>query len=242
MSGKKFLFVLGWMILGVLNPSVALATASSSSGTVYFDLAALSSAFQSQTTSFSGWQYLSSVSADFDLLSDSKSQPVADLQADVGSAMALTHTASVFVATDLGGKSIGYQEVNATMQLEAGQYFSFAVPYTMVMHKSLLSEQVDLGAGFIIDSATSAYSIYRTTSTLDWKVLLGTGSESGVLELEMYNAGPTAMTYSIKGWLGATGMSEESVVPEPSTYLMLLLGLYIVGVATRGRNDRSGRL
>ncbi|WP_229261609.1 PEPxxWA-CTERM sorting domain-containing protein [Duganella margarita] len=208
---------------------------AASSGTVYFDLAGLTSAFQRGTDGFSGWQYQSSGTALSGSVSDVKTLNSPDMLATAGSATTLTHAGRLSVETGSGGASQGYQQLTTSVQLAPGQHFSYAVAFTMVMHKEVPLERVDLGAGFIIDSQFDGYSVDKTVSTLDWKGPLGTVSESSVFEIELYNPYDTTVTYNVSGWLGAADSSPASAVPEPATYAMLLLGLGMLGAAARRR-------
>jgi hypothetical protein len=227
---KHLFSSLGLVALTAFVPTAHAATG----GTVYFDLAGLTTALQGETSAFSGWQYRSSGSALSGSASDVKTVDSSDLLVSAGSAKTSTGVAKLSVDTS-GGSSQGYQQMTATVQLGAGQHFLYSVAFTMLMHKDILQERVDLGAGFIIDSDDSGYTVDKTVSTQDWKVPLGAGSESGVFEIDLYNPYDTAVTYTFNGWLGAADSSPASAVPEPATYAMLLLGLGVLGWAARRR-------
>ena len=235
MRGNKLISSLGLIALVALGSIAAQAAAATTSGTVYFDLDGLTSELQTKTMGFSGWQYASSGTVTVGTVSDSKDVFSPDLIAGLGKSKVNTQAGKIAVETGKGGASQSYQTMTATIQLAAGQHFVYSVGYTMIMHKELLPERVDLGAGFIIDSDDGGYSVDRTATTLDWKVPLGTGSESNVLELDLFNPYSTPITFTVKGWLGAADASPSGVVPEPSIYLMLLLGLGVLGLAARRR-------
>jgi hypothetical protein len=234
MRSKHLISALGVAVLMTLPP-VAAHAAAAASGTGYFDLSGLTTELQQHTLNFGGWSYTSNGTATVGSVSDVRTLSSPDLSASVGNTKVHTGAGRVAVETGTGGSSQSYQEMRATVQLAAGQHFLYSVAYTMDMQKALAAARVDLGAGFIIDSAVGGYTIDRTVSTLDWTTPVGSGSVANVFELDLYNPYDTPLTYTVRGWLGAADASPASAVPEPATYLLLLLGLTTLGVAARRR-------
>lgn len=216
----------------------AAQAAGSASGTVSFDWAALTAVLQHDTIGFTGWNYVSDGTALIGGVSDVQSLSTPDLLASAGSARASTQAGSVSVETGAGGASEVRQEMTTTFQLAPNQHFLYSVGYTMVLHKSVAGERVDVGAGFIADSAVGEYSISKTSSTLDWTAPVGTGNLSNVFELDLENTSDQPLSFTLKGWLGAADKSPaiSSAVPEPSSYALLLLGLAAIGIAGRRRS------
>lgn len=231
MQFKSFISRLGFGALLVASP----LGASAAGGTVYFDWAALTTELQNNTSGFSGWQYVSRGTATVGAVRDSEELLSEDLSASVGATRAVTRAGSLQVETSTGGHSQGYQQFSTTIQLTGGQHFVYQVPYTVVMHKELLAERVEMGIGFNITSEDGDYNIDKSFSTLNWREPLGTGSESGYLELDLYNPYDTPISYSFNGWLGAASQTSVSAVPEPSAYMLFMLGLGMVGIARRRR-------
>ncbi|MYN29093.1 PEP-CTERM sorting domain-containing protein [Duganella levis] len=233
---KKLIPALGLAAMTAFGTSAQAA--GSASGTVYFDWSALTATLQHDTIGFSGWTYASDGTALMGGGSDVQNSSAPDLLASIGSAKASTQSGKVSVETGAGGASQVRQQMTATFQLAANQHLLYSVGYTMVLQKNVAGERVDVGAGFIVDSAVGGYTISKTSSTLDWKVPVGTGSESNVLELDLENTSDRPLSFTVRGWLGAADSSPAitSSVPEPSSYALLLLGLAVTGIAVRRRS------
>jgi hypothetical protein len=231
MLGNKIVMAAAFAASATLSPIAA----AQSSGTVWFDLNALSSTLQANSSDFSGWNFYSEASTSYASNSDNATAAVANIGSSVAGASASTSAASLWTSAQAGGVSNAFQRVSASFELAAGKHLIYEIPYSFSLNLANAAQQLDVGVAFRVESSDIEYTVYRTMSTATWPAHGGQPDESSVLVIDLLNTRNVAQTYTIVGTLRADNYAVTAAVPEPATYAMLLLGLGLVSWSVRSR-------
>jgi hypothetical protein len=220
----KFLVIAGLagMLSAVPRPAAAEAPFS---GSATVDLTGLTTALENGAVSFSGWQFLSysSVTVGGSVTSLLANTPDSSA-ATLGAGAAATTFGQVQIESEEGATASAIQSATGMLTLAGGQTFTYAVPYTFIMRKVLFTETVNTGFSFTATGGNTPYTVGRNTGTWDWRVPLGTGSESYFVSITLSNTSNTPRTYALNTTLWSNTESL-SPVPEPSGGILLLAGL-----------------
>jgi hypothetical protein len=220
----KFLLIAGLTGLLSAAPRPAVAEAPFS-GSATVDLTGLTTALENGGVSFSGWQFLSYSGVTAGGATESLQTNTPDSSvATLGAGAAATTFGQVQIESEEGASASAIQTATGMLTLAGGQTFTYAIPYTFVMHKVLFTETVNTGFSFTATGGNTPYTVGRITGTWDWRVPLGTGSESYFVNITLSNTSNAPRTYALNTTLWSN-TETLSPVPEPSGALLWLAGL-----------------
>lgn len=231
---RKFLLVAG--LAGALAAvQVPAAAQAPFSGTATIDLTGLTTALENSAVSFGGWQYLSYSSVTVGGLTDSEQTltPVSSVVTP-GAGAGSTSFGQVHVEAEEGVSANAVQSATGMLTLAGGQTFTYALPYTFIMRKVLFTETVNTGFSFTATGGGMPYTVGRYTGTWDWRVPLGTGSESNFVTIALTNSSSAPRTYALNAVVWSN-TENNSPVPEPSAGLLLLAGLSLLAASLKKR-------
>jgi hypothetical protein len=213
---------------------------AASSAVTEFDVAALTASLNTQSLSFGGWTYRSMSEADNGGSFSQTVSPTADSDADVSGVAALTSLGHVH-ANSSGGKGAATMELITDFSLASGAHMSFYVPYSVALHSG---QSADVNSGNVFfevkntfnDSVVYSQGVTFSSGDLQYRVAGSTDAQANNILVDFYNGTGATANYTFFGHINATSDAVfAAAVPEPSSYIMLLAGIFVVGAMVRRR-------
>jgi hypothetical protein len=182
---------------------------AASSAVTEFDVAALTASLNTQSLSFGGWTYRSMSEADNGGSFSQTVSPTADSDTD--------------------------------FSLASGAHMSFYVPYSVALHSG---QSADVNSGNVFfevkntfnDSVVYSQGVTFSSGDLQYRVAGSTDAQANNILVDFYNGTGATANYTFFGHINATSDALfAAAVPEPSSYIMLLAGIFVVGAMVRRR-------